>query len=53
MIEFNWIVKKLVEVDRLTGYDSGRTKVDILRESWNSEDPWETYRRLSGRCAPS
>ena len=53
IVEFNWVVDKLVEVDRLTGYDSGRTLVNILRETWSSENPWETYRRLSRRSAPS
>ena len=53
LIEFGWVVEKLVEVDRLSGYDSGRTLVGILRDTWKAENPWETYRRLSGRSAPS
>jgi hypothetical protein len=47
------VVDKLVEIDRLSGYDSGQTLVAILKETWESENPWETYRRLSGRSAPS
>jgi len=51
--EFEWVLDKLLEVDRLSGYDSGHVLVDILRETWASADPWETYGRLSGRSAPS
>ena len=47
--EFEWVVGKLVEIDRMTGYDSGQTLVDILRETWAAENTWETYRRLSGQ----
>lgn len=47
------MLEKLLEVDRLSGYDSGQTLVDILRETWAADDPWETYRRLSGRSVPS
>jgi hypothetical protein len=53
IVEFAWVVEKLFEVDRLSGYDSGRTMVGELRETWESENPWETYRRLSSRSTPS
>jgi hypothetical protein len=52
-VEFKWVVEKLFEVDRLSGYDSGRNLVGILTQAWDAENPWEAYRRLSGRSVPS
>ena len=53
IVEFKWVVEKLFEVDRLSGYDSGRNLVETLTQAWDSENPWKTYRGLSGRSVPS
>ena len=55
MVEFEWVVAKLLEIDRLSGYDGGRVQVDMLRNAWNAQDidPWLEYQRLSGRTGLS
>jgi len=51
--EFKWVVEKLEEVDRVSGYDSGRMMVGILKQTWESDNPWQAYRRLSGQSVQS
>lgn len=50
-LEFDWVVNKLFEIDRLTGYDSGRNLVEMLKGTWKADHSWEMYRRLSGYSA--
>ena len=51
--EFKWVLEKLEEVDRVSGYDSGRMMVGILKQTWESDNPWQAYRRLSGQSVQS